>query len=861
MEEDNLSVELTQKKPLTVKQVGNVVKQIRDGNKPIMTGITALDHTANQILKHLRRQAKVQRYKQIGKLKPADNKPILISKESKVQKPLSVKIAEKKQRKVYQSSVKSQKIIPKKAEKRDKPKVDKSPKLIPEKTVKNNNRDISIVEKIPKIVPVKSENRDKNSDNSIAENVSKTPLTKDKTKDNKSDKTNDTLVPKNTHDQLANQRAQKKSAKETGKAVAESIEDRDSILMNKLDMSGDATDAAAAAGGPIAQAIKEGATLVKTDSDSFFGKLTKKIDDKTGISQRANKLLAKAEDKTGIKKLHDWLDSNSNDEKLKELEAEDGRYKDREGKFISKQDAIKLIKSERLVPSEKTAEPKEVETKKIVPTNKPSLSRGELKANQNEQDALEQINETLVKNEKDQKKRDKKRDRAFGRSGSGSGEGFSLFDLLPGGGKGKGKGKKGFFSRMLAKFKGAKASKIGGKLIGKGGLAGGAALGGGLLAKAGGILKGGLKVAGRVTSKLPIIGLLAAAGMAIWDFTDGVENAAEITGKAAKDLTVLDKVKSGFSTAVSGITFGLISTKSVYKGLEVAGKSLSDGFNYTKTKVGEFKDSIVKTAGEFKDSIVKTATAIGERVEQSLAKTAGKDVEDMTLGDKIQAGTAEFLSAWTLGTIKSEEIFKRIETAGNSLSEGFEKTKGVVGEFTDSIGNYLSKKKEEINKELADTAGKDVEDMGGLDYLKAIASKGAEFVTGGKVDSKDAFDFLSEDKTATHDDSASIGNDIFSMQPDSKLNEDRIIKPVVQKKEPIPILEKKESTEKPDAVYRVDEAVRKLKETEKIIEKTKETNNHTVHEKIKPVFTDADRIPTPLHEKQSQLAMWMQGKS
>lgn len=52
---------------------------------------------------------------------------------------------------------------------------------------------------------------------------------------------------------------------------------------------------------------------------------------------------------------------------------------------------------------------------------------------------------------------------------------------------------------------------------------------------------------------------------AIWDFTQGFINAADIVGKDAKDLDMFDKVMAGLSNVIAGLTFGLVDAKTVYK--------------------------------------------------------------------------------------------------------------------------------------------------------------------------------------------------------------------------------------------------------------------------------------------------------
>lgn len=70
------------------------------------------------------------------------------------------------------------------------------------------------------------------------------------------------------------------------------------------------------------------------------------------------------------------------------------------------------------------------------------------------------------------------------------------------------------------------------------------------------------KLAGGLLKKL---GPWVMAISAVFDFVEGFNNAAEIVGKDAKDLDMFDKVMAGLANVISGLTFGLIDAKAIYK--------------------------------------------------------------------------------------------------------------------------------------------------------------------------------------------------------------------------------------------------------------------------------------------------------
>lgn len=87
-------------------------------------------------------------------------------------------------------------------------------------------------------------------------------------------------------------------------------------------------------------------------------------------------------------------------------------------------------------------------------------------------------------------------------------------------------------------------------------------------------VKGGLKFA----KAIPVIGWAITALTSILDFGAGIKDAAKIVGKKKGDLNLLDKINAGLSGLISGLTFGLVSPKTIYKFIKMFEDALSTGF-------------------------------------------------------------------------------------------------------------------------------------------------------------------------------------------------------------------------------------------------------------------------------------------
>ena len=166
---------------------------------------------------------------------------------------------------------------------------------------------------------------------------------------------------------------------------------------------------------------------------------------------------------------------------------------------------------------------------------------------------------------------------------------------------------------------------------------------------------GALKFAGPV-------GLVASAGMAIFD---GVSAGID---EFKKGGSVGDVVREGFSGAVSGLTFGLVSQETISKGLTSIGDNVSKGFNAVKnfyvegyTKIG---DGISKVVNDPKGAFNAVSDKIGGLI--------GVDLPDFEESKKAITDLG--------GRIKGS-----LSSLSDSIAEKYEGLKKGVGGFFSSI--------------------------------------------------------------------------------------------------------------------------------------------------------------------------------
>lgn len=200
----------------------------------------------------------------------------------------------------------------------------------------------------------------------------------------------------------------------------------------------------------------------------------------------------------------------------------------------------------------------------------------------------------------------------------------------------------GLFKKVGGKAFG-KVGKLGGKLLSKGGGKVAAKAAGKIAAKVAG--KASLRAGAGALKAIPGIGLLATAGMAAFDAVDGWKNAASITGKDEKDLTTGDRAKAAGASVLSGLTFGLVSSKTMYKGINAVTSGASKLFKGVTSGVGK----LWKKAG-------------------GLGGIAKKAVKYSPIG--LAATGAKKLFGWMTGSKKKEEAERKKKELQQSMMMG-----------------------------------------------------------------------------------------------------------------------------------------------------------------------------------------------
>lgn len=205
-----------------------------------------------------------------------------------------------------------------------------------------------------------------------------------------------------------------------------------------------------------------------------------------------------------------------------------------------------------------------------------------------------------------------------------------------------GRGVGNLFKRGGTKLAGKTVSKVATKGVGKVATKGAAKIAGNVAAKV--AAKGAAKIAGKAALRvgagalkaIPGIGAIATVGMAAFDAIDGWKNAASITGKAEKDLTTADKAKAASASALSGLTFGLVSSQTMYKGINAVTNFGTKMFKGIGSGVGKlFKAaSGGKGIGGFVKNSIKYSP-IG------LAATGAKQLFGWITGDDNKKKAAE----------------------------------------------------------------------------------------------------------------------------------------------------------------------------------------------------------------------------
>jgi len=212
----------------------------------------------------------------------------------------------------------------------------------------------------------------------------------------------------------------------------------------------------------------------------------------------------------------------------------------------------------------------------------------------------------------------------------------------------------------------------------------------GLLKGAGGLLKG----AGAVAKFAGPIGAAVTAAMSIYDFYKGFTDPKVIAGlKDSEKATLGVKVQAGLSSALSGLTFGLVDPDTIYKGIEkgmdylFGEEGILRGVKDVLVKVWEFYKNV---AGKVFDGIISgikfvlgpdgmitKVSGMINKVGDMIKSLAGKAI------DGIRSGIASLFG--------EEGILSK---AANLLKKIFEYTPigvvyGLITDFQGTIDKFF----------------------------------------------------------------------------------------------------------------------------------------------------------------------------
>ena len=257
---------------------------------------------------------------------------------------------------------------------------------------------------------------------------------------------------------------------------------------------------------------------------------------------------------------------------------------------------------------------------------------------------------------------------------------------IKGAGKFIGKVGKGLakpFSKVLSKGGGKVATKVAAKGLAKFGL------------------KAGLRAGAGALKAIPGLGAIATVGMAAFDAYSGWKNAASITGKKEKDLTWKDRTAAAGASVLSGLTFGLVSSKTMYKGINAVGSFAKKAFKYSP--VGLAATGMKKAWNWLTKPSKKVDPKTGKVVQ---GKTGFRKILDArnaglkavgNIGKKLFKYTpmGMAISAIKSGTVKSG--LKKVGNLGKSSLKATAKIGKKLFSYT-PLGMYLAARKSKISK-------------------------------------------------------------------------------------------------------------------------------------------------------------------
>lgn len=237
---------------------------------------------------------------------------------------------------------------------------------------------------------------------------------------------------------------------------------------------------------------------------------------------------------------------------------------------------------------------------------------------------------------------------------------------------------------------------------------------GGVAGKIGGKALGGLAKMGAkgLLKAIPGVGLIATAGMALFDAAKAAKNAGEIFDKKpGEKVTTGEKVAAGIGGALSSLTFGLLDPKTTAKSIkkvgDTMGKGLGKAFNFVKkigskafsfifdkfkTQITNIKDLFVGVFTSIWDYIKGTFNNVKELVSNTFA--GFKDLfGSLFSGDLGGAFDALKGILGGLGTFFSDQFKTAVEGVkgifGSAFSYIADSFKNIFGGIGSKIIDYL----------------------------------------------------------------------------------------------------------------------------------------------------------------------------
>ena len=174
---------------------------------------------------------------------------------------------------------------------------------------------------------------------------------------------------------------------------------------------------------------------------------------------------------------------------------------------------------------------------------------------------------------------------------------------------------------------------------------------GGLGKKVGGVAKGALRFAGRLT-------LISAAAFAVFD---GVK--AGLDEAAKETATIGSTAKAVVAGVVSGLTFGLVEQETIIKGMDTLGEKAVASFEFVKsgfnTGIEKLKQVEIPTMDEVGDAITNTGIAIKDGF------IGAKD--KLTESKNMLIGSFESIAGVELPNY--DDVTSRLKEFSNNLKE------------------------------------------------------------------------------------------------------------------------------------------------------------------------------------------------